>query len=385
MLEMAQGLSARHTIDEYTLSTSEKSFCDLTPYIHSRFEYPFEPSRSFRSPWGRFNALARTIDFGRLKALQAAIARDIDQKGYDVVFVNHCRFTQSPPILSNLKTPSVYYCAEPPRFLYEPRMPRPYMRQPRWRNFVDRFDVFARNYRRQMRLINEQAAQAATLVLTNSAFSRENLYRVFNVNARICYLGVNTDRFQKLDLEKKNFVVSVGAAHPGKGFDFLVQAVGSLAADIRPGIILVSNYAEKNEKEYLTELANSLTVNLEFRSMVPDAELIQLYNQAVLTVYTPVMEPFGFVPIESMACGTPVIGIREGGVRESVVHLRNGWLIDRDPSAFVEAYQTIVAKPVLYQELSENGLYDSKSLWKWETCIQKLENYFQQAKEMKHA
>ena len=384
MLEMARGLASGHEIDEYTLTTSNKSFCDLTPFIQARFEYPFIPSRTFGSPLGRLNTAMRSIDFRRLDQLQRSIGEEIDKKKYDVVFVNHCHFTQSPLILNHLRTPTVYYCAEPPRFLYEPRVSRPYNQLSKFRMMLDRIDPFIQIFRRRMRILNEKAAQKATLVLTNSAFSRENLYRVFGVNARICYLGVNTDRFAKQDLAKKNFVISVGAAHPGKGFDFLVKSVGCLPEAIRPDIILVSNYAENNEKGYLNQIANEARVNLEFRSMVSDEELVQLYNQALLTVYTPIMEPFGFVPIESMACGTPVIGIREGGVRESVIHFRNGLLIDRDEDSFVNAYQTITSNPSLYQELSRNGLQDSVTLWKWETCIQNLEKFFVQAMELRH-
>ena len=49
------------------------------------------------------------------------------------------------------------------------------------------------------------------------------------------------------------------------------------------------------------------------------------------TVYAPIMEPFGFVPLESMACGTPVVGVCEGGVRETIRHEETGLLVDRDP------------------------------------------------------
>ena len=76
---------------------------------------------------------------------------------------------------------------------------------------------------------------------------------------------------------------------------------------------------------------------MTFRVGIPDEGLVQLYNRAMLTVYAPIMEPFGFVPLESMACGTPVVGIREAGVRETVRHAETGFLVDRDPEQFAAA------------------------------------------------
>ena len=38
-------------------------------------------------------------------------------------------------------------------------------------------------------------------------------------------------------------------------------------------------------------------------------------------------EDFGMSPVESMACGTPVIGVDEGGLRETIIQNKTGKLI----------------------------------------------------------
>ena len=44
-------------------------------------------------------------------------------------------------------------------------------------------------------------------------------------------------------------------------------------------------------------------------------------------IYTPFLEPFGYAPLEANACGTAVVGISEGGIRETIHDNVNGTLL----------------------------------------------------------
>jgi glycosyltransferase involved in cell wall biosynthesis len=70
--------------------------------------------------------------------------------------------------------------------------------------------------------------------------------------------------------------------------------------------------------------------NVEFLGRVSDEELIDLYSNALYTLFTFAHEPFGYVPVESMACGTPVLTYNRQGPRESVINGVTGWLADSD-------------------------------------------------------
>jgi glycosyltransferase involved in cell wall biosynthesis len=70
--------------------------------------------------------------------------------------------------------------------------------------------------------------------------------------------------------------------------------------------------------------------NIEFLGRVSDEELIDLYSNALYTLFTFTHEPFGYVPVESMACGTPVLTYNRQGPRESVVDGVTGWLANSD-------------------------------------------------------
>jgi len=117
---------------------------------------------------------------------------------------------------------------------------------------------------------------------------------------------------------------------------------------------------------------------VEFRSLIPDEELVRLYNQARLTVYAPVMEPFGFVPLESMACQTPVIGVREGGVRESITDGVTGWLVDREPEELAATIGTLLDRVAEVDRVGKNGRSCVEANWTWDKSVENIEHYLQQ-------
>jgi len=70
--------------------------------------------------------------------------------------------------------------------------------------------------------------------------------------------------------------------------------------------------------------------NIEFLGYVSDEELVDLYSNALYTLFTFTHEPFGYIPVESMACGTPVLTYNKQGPSETVINGVTGWLADND-------------------------------------------------------
>jgi glycosyltransferase involved in cell wall biosynthesis len=385
LYEMSRRLAEHHEIQVYTLSTADHIFCDLRPHCRAYVIHPFRPAPLARRPFGRLNQGIRGLDLFRLRTLQRQIAAQIDAAGHDVVFVHNCQFGQSPGLLSFLRTPSVYYCAEPPRQIYEPPADRPYGRYSRAQRLGNLIDPFPGLYRRTLTGLDRKNVRAARLVLVNSAYSRESLYRVYGIFAQVGYLGVDTERFRPLGLPKDDYVLSVGALNPRKGFDFLIQVLALLGTAQRPRLILASNQADEREQQYLAQLAARLQVEVDFQHQISDAALVELYNRARVTVYTPVMEPFGFVPLESMACETPVLGVREGGVRESVVDGVTGRLADRDPESVAVTLDTMLSHPDLLAAMGVRGRMMVSERWSWEESVARIERHLEKTAELCHS
>lgn len=376
LYEMTRRLAERHTLDVYTLSTSEHDFCNLRPYCRAHEVFPFTPLSLAHSPFGRLNQGIRTLDLLRLYRLQRTVAQQIDNAGYDVVFVHHCRYGQSPSLLQFLKASSIYYCQEPPRLLHEPPVPRPYADFSQLQRLGNLFDPLPGLYQRILTRLDRDNVRGATRVLVNSHYSRETLYRVYGIFAFVNYLGVDTELFRPLDMPKAEFVLSVGALNPRKGFDFLIRSLALLDAAQRPPLVIVSNFQDAHERQFLEDLAAENQVSVTFKTLVSDEELVQLYNQARLTLYAPVMEPFGFVPLESIACGTPVVGVREAGVRESVLHNVTGLLTERAPQDFAVAVAELLVDAPRCLDMGQQGRELVEQRWRWEDTAQTLEHHF---------
>lgn len=379
LYESVKRLSQRHSFELHTLSTADREFCSLSDYIDAEYTYHFSPSKLFRSPFGRLNQLQRWMDLQRLDRLSRRVAKEIDSQKYDVVFVQPCMWTQAPLVLRYLKTPAVYYCHEPPRHLYETHF-TVVSSNSKLRRALDYIDPFIWLYRTTGRRFDRLATRAARQVLVNSIFIRDSVKKIYSIAATISHLGVDTNAFHP-DLKngKEHYVLSVGAIHPHKGYDFLIESFSYVDKMVRPALHLVGNMKNSRDQDVLQVLAKEKDVELRIEVGVDHNTLIRKYNDAVLVAYAPYNEPFGLVPLEAMACGKPVVGVREGGVKETVVNDYTGLLVDRDPQQFGRAIQTLLENPSLVALYGKNGRTHVLENWSWEKSVADLEKHLLEA------
>ena len=93
-------------------------------------------------------------------------------------------------------------------------------------------------------------------------------------------------------------------------------------------------------------------------------------------VFVPYMEPFGLVTLEAMACGTPVIAINEGGLREIIVEHETGILVNRNPQEIAKAIMCLKDDKFLRNKIINNALIQIKKYWNWQRAAEQLNEYF---------
>ena len=334
-----------HSLDVFDCTSSNNGVLPLEAFADNLFHIPFENDVecTLRLPFlsGYVEAVRKFWKLGELKDVGRELARKVDRGGYDVAFIHHCSVSQAPFLLRYLKTPSVFYSGDPPRGLYEPPIHRDYTveRRPALLRLRDAWYAPARfigdrMYNSRLKGVYEKNMKYVHVLMANSNYSLETFYKLHDVRAHVIHPGVDTETFKPIDLEKENIVLSVGGIEPIKGHDFVIESLSCVERQIRPELHIVGNRGYGVEKKYLMSLAEKLHVDLVFEENVCEEHLVHLYNRAKLTLCGAVMEPFGLTPVESMACGTPVVAVREGGFRESVSHGEVGYLSDRDPARF---------------------------------------------------
>ena len=118
----------------------------------------------------------------------------------------------------------------------------------------------------------------------------------------------------------------------------------------------------------LMRLAESEAVanRVDFRGRVVRAEVPRLIRSADLVVSVPWYEPFGIVPLESMACGVPVVASAVGGMIDSVVDGVTGAHVPpRDPDRLAGVLQELLEDPARRAEYGRAGVERARRLYDW--------------------
>lgn len=341
---------------------------DLTSYVTRVRRYPLL-GRAATVPLGKLTPLEAVR---RMPIVERQIAADINAGGYDAAYVHPCQLTHTPSLLPMLDVPSLHYMQEPRRETFEAGY-RSAARVtglgsiPRWAATT----VLERTLRRRDLL----AAAGADRIACNSYYSAECIRRAYGRQATVCYLGVDMQTFRAERLPDRvvdrgrPMAIAVGALDPVKGHDLVVRALGLISANERPALHLVFERCNPDYRRVVEVLAHDVGVELTFHQGVSDDSLAALYRSSSVTVLAAQLEPFGLVPLESLACGTPVVAVREGGYRETVDHGVNGYLVDRFPGEIADGVRRVLRGELQASPETLRGAVASR--WNWDAAVKR--------------
>ena len=152
-------------------------------------------------------------------------------------------------------------------------------------------------------------------------------------------------------------LLSVGRLTPIKGIETLLRAFFHLTEWPNLRLLIVGGGIDDSwngEPARLRRLASELGVagRVEFAGALPQERLPFYYSAAAAVIMPSYYESFGMVALEAMACGSPVIASRVGGLAVTVQDGVTGFLIpEGNPDALATRVRALLADPPLRQRL----------------------------------
>jgi glycosyltransferase involved in cell wall biosynthesis len=345
VLEHVKGLKTLgHAVDVYTLDKEHDIF-DPGKAADNEYRYNYQQATA------NIPFLKRVVedlsDYYKLKTIHRRIAQDIDDRKYDIALIHTDMVTQAPFVLRYLKTKNVYFCLEPLKIVYEYGL-----RISNNFSFLNKtYEAINRTIRKK---IDRDNARSADYSMAISYFGRELMIQAFDLYPKVSYLGVDTNKFKKTDISKKNQVLFIGQKLKLNGYEYAIEAIRRIPEKIRPELKILSISKDMNKR-------------------LSDSEILRLYNESLITLSLSNFDTFGLVALESLACEVPVIAFNVAGYRETMIDKKTGYLVDFSAQEIANKIIFLLRNSSLRDKMGKDGREWVEKKWTWKKQIKDLE------------
>jgi glycosyltransferase involved in cell wall biosynthesis len=257
--------------------------------------------------------------------------------------------------------------------------------------------LYAINWRLR-RMVEKNILEGSDKIVVLSDFTAETLLHHYSIpNGKIVHIsgGVDLEYFRlcrnrtalrkNLNIPAKKLVLfTVRNLVSRMGVENLICAMGEVADKIPELYLVIGGQGPLQEK--LKTLARQLSIQdrVRFTGFIEEEDLPFYYQMADLFVLpTKELEGFGLVTLESLACGTPVLGTPIGGTKEILGKLNSDFLFkDASPGAMAASILRMALRlnsnRGLRKSLSQQCRAFVETYYSWDDKIYLLERLFQE-------
>lgn len=178
--------------------------------------------------------------------------------------------------------------------------------------------LYSKKYLKFYQSIDKIYSHRPDFLLCNSQTVQKRIYNIFHRHATIINPGIDTVFFTPSVSKPKNYFLVVSRLVAHKKIDLAIHACGQLGYPLK---IVGSG----RDLSYL-KLISKQYKNIDFLGTVSNSQLKSLYQYSQALI-CPQVEDFGLSPLESLACGRPIIAYNSGGITETIT-LNTGIFFD---------------------------------------------------------
>ncbi|MDA1209179.1 MAG: glycosyltransferase [bacterium] len=245
-----------------------------------------------------------------------AMTEQWDFTDYDIVISSSSAFAHG--IITNGKTKHICYVHSPARYLWDAT-----------HEVLDRaargpLGFLKRKYLEhtfhKLRIWDAEVAPRADVLIANSKEVQRRIELYWRRDSQVIHPPIDPFWFENPKPKTQNpkpYFLIVSTLTPYKNIEIAIQACNKLQLPLK--IV-----GEGPDAKRLQSLAGK---TVEFLGYKPSTDVQKLYTEASAVLF-PGADDFGMVPVEAMACGTPVIALRKGGALETVIENQTGLFFD---------------------------------------------------------
>jgi glycosyltransferase involved in cell wall biosynthesis len=173
--------------------------------------------------------------------------------------------------------------------------------------------------------------------------------------------------------EQGDYIFYPSRLEPQKRQELLIEAAQYLRTPVK--IVLAGG---SRDAKYYQSLTKKLGVSdrVCLRGFVPESEIIELYANSLGVCYLPFDEDYGYVTLEGMLSGKPVVVTRDGGgATEFIEHGSEGFIVEPEPRAIAESLDSLYADRARARAMGERGREKLQAMnLSWENVVESLIN-----------
>jgi len=250
---------------------------------------------------------------------------------------------------------------------------------------MERKYKFSHRIAEEFRVFKSVKAQTVTTAVQKEKLEQLYGYKVDDVV--VIPPGVDVHTFRPLERgeEKKTelpdrYIFCLSRIDANKGHDLLLNAFDLVRKEV-PDVHLVIGGGSPQPKDTELEVLTKIKAIIEGKGLhdrahvigyVPDGLMVPSYQQAEFFVLPSIFEPFGMTVLEAMACGTPVVASRFGGIREVISSGKNGLLVDpSNTSQFAKAMVRLLKNRDFADNMGQKGRQTIQKQFSWEAIAGK--------------